>query len=142
MTWIAAETGVDDALMIYLDTSVLLAQLFAEDRSPPETIWSETLVSSRLLEYEVLNRTHARSATASHGRDARRLIDRVSLVELSPRVLARALDAFAQPVRTLDALHLATMDFLRAQGQTLRLATYDQRLAAAARRLGFELAEV
>lgn len=128
--------------MIYLDTSVLLARLFAEDRSPPDAIWSEALVSSRLLEYEVFNRTHARGAFASHAADARNLIDRVSLVELSPRVLGRALDAFAPPVRTLDALHLATMDFLRAQGQTLSLATYDQRFAAAAQSLGFQLAQV
>ena len=37
---------------------------------------------------------------------------------------------------------LPTMDFLRAQGQMLQLATYDQRLAAAAQALGFPLAEV
>ena len=60
---------------------------------------------------------------------------------LSPLVLARALEPFAPPVRTLDALHLATMDFLRAQGQTLRLASYDQRLAAAAQALGFGLVD-
>jgi hypothetical protein len=34
------------------------------------------------------------------------------------------------------------MDFLRAHGQLLRLATYDRRLAAAAAALGFELAEL
>jgi predicted nucleic acid-binding protein len=39
------------------------------------------------------------------------------------------------PVRTLDALHLATMDFLRAHGQALELASYDERLLAGARAL-------
>lgn len=39
--------------MIYLDTSVALAHLLAEDRRPPEALWDETLVSSRLLEYEL-----------------------------------------------------------------------------------------
>ena len=45
--------------MIYLDTSVVLARLFAEDRSPPDAFWSQTFVASRLLEFEVFNRIHA-----------------------------------------------------------------------------------
>ena len=126
--------------MIYLDTSVVLARLFAEDRSPPDAFWSGRLVSSRLLEFEVFNRVHAQGAGRSHGMAARHLVDRVSLLELTPRVLVRALLPFAQPVRTLDALHLATMDFLRQQGQVLALATYDPRLATAAVALGFPLA--
>ena len=43
-------------------------------------------------------------------------------------------------VRTLDALHLATADFLRGHGLEVRLATYDDRLAGAPRSLGFSLA--
>ena len=127
--------------MVYLDTSVVLAWLFAEDRAPREDFWSQTFVASRLLEYEVLNRVHARGAVSSHGAAARRLIDRVNLLEMSESVLGRALLPFAQPVRTLDALHLATMDFLRTQGLVITLATYDQRLAAAAIGLGFALAD-
>ena len=128
--------------MIYLDTSVVLARLFAEGRSPPDVFWSSnTLVASRLLEFEVFNRVHARGAGRSHGAAARHLVDRVSLLELSPLVLARALLPFPLPLRTLDALHLATMDFLRSQGQQLELATYDRRLAAAATVLGFPSAE-
>lgn len=42
--------------MIYLDTSVALAQLLAEDRVPPEPLWRDSLVSSRLLEYEIWTR--------------------------------------------------------------------------------------
>jgi len=128
--------------LIYLDTSVVLARLFAEGRSPPDAFWSQAFVASRLLEYEVFKRVHARGASASHGTDARHFVDRVSLLELSARVLARALQPFPLPVRTLDALHLATMDFLRGQGLTLELATYDQRLSRAAKVLGFPLAEV
>ena len=127
--------------MIYVDTSVVLARLFAEDRSPPDTFWSQTLVASRLLEFEVFNRIHARSAAASHGTDARQLVDRLNLVEMSEPVLGRALLPFAQPVRTLDALHLATMDFLRGQGLNVALASYDQRLAAAAAGMGFAIAD-
>ncbi len=125
--------------MIYLDTSVALAQLLAEDRRPPDSLWAETLVASRLLEYEMWTRIHARDLGRSHGEAVRLLISRVALIELVPSVLARALEPFPVPVRTLDALHLSAMDFLRARGQVLKIATFDTRLAAAARAMGFEI---
>lgn len=126
-------------MIVYLDTSVALAQLLAEDAVPPEALWAETLVSSRLLEYEIWTRMHARRLTGAHGEAARLLIDRVALLELAPPVLRRAVDPFPLPVRTLDALHLASIDFLQTQGQDVRLATYDSRMIAAARRLGITL---
>ena len=61
------------------------------------------------------------------------------VLPLTPAILGRALAPFPTAVRTLDALHLATMHYLRARGQTFRLATYDRRLAAAATALGFSL---
>ena len=125
--------------MIYLDTSVALAHLLAEDQSPPASLWDETLVSSRLLEYELWNRLHARALGASHGEHARELLQRVALLELAPPVLARALEPFPVSVRTLDALHLASIEFLRSQRQDVQLATYDSRLAAAAKRLRIPL---
>jgi hypothetical protein len=128
--------------LIYLDTSVALAHLLAEDRQPPESLWSETLVSSRLLEYELWTRVHARKLARSHGEALRLLLGRMALVELARPVLTRALEPFPAPVRTLDALHLASMDFLRAQGQAVSLASYDDRLSAVARRLGVPLAEI
>jgi hypothetical protein len=38
--------------VIYLDSSVALANLLTEDRSPPESLWREPLISSRLVESE------------------------------------------------------------------------------------------
>ena len=128
--------------MIYLDTSVALAHLLAEDRSPPESIWRETLVSSRLLEYEVWNRIHARRLGRSHSEEVRALIGHVALIELAPAVLGRALEPFPIPVRTLDALHLASIEFLRTRGQTVALASFDERLLAAARSLHIPLYEM
>lgn len=121
--------------MIYLDTSVALAHLLSEDRLPPENLWQESLVSSRLLEYELWTRIHARKLTRSHADTVRSLVGRIALIELSPPVLARALEPFPRSVRTLDALHLASIEFLRNQGQTVRLASYDNRLVDAARAL-------
>ncbi len=125
--------------MIYLDASVALAHLLAEDRSPPESLWREQLISSRVLQYETWTRIHARKLGDTHGNEARALLSRVAFVELSPPVLARALEAFPKPVRTLDALHLASMDFLRGQGQIVSLASYDERLIDAARALQFTI---
>lgn len=121
--------------MIYLDTSVALAQLLAEDRVPPEGLWRESLVSSRLLAYELWARIHARRLGQSHGDHVRALLGRIAFLELAPPVLARALEPFPTPVRTLDALHLASMEFLRSHGQAVTLASYDDRLLAAARAL-------
>lgn len=129
--------------MIYVDTSVVLAQLLAEDRLPAATLWEGgPLVSSRLLEYEVWSRIHARGLSATHGEDVRAITARLGFLELAPPVLARALEPFPVPVRTLDALHLASLDFLRGIGQRPRLATLDARMAEAAGALGIPLFEV
>ena len=119
--------------MIYLDTSVALAQLLAEDRQPPASLWGETLVASRLLEYEIWTRLHSRKIADSHEEAARNLIGRIALLELAPPVLARAMDPFPHPVRTLDALHLASFEYLLTHGQSARLASYDRRMLAASK---------
>ncbi len=125
--------------MIYLDSSVALAHLLAEDRSPPPVIWQQPLISSRLLEYEVWNRIHASGLADSHGEETRALIGRLALIELDPPVLSRALEPFPMPVRTLDALHLASIEFLRSRRQTVELLSYDERLLATARALRIPL---
>ena len=128
--------------MIYLDSSVLLADLFAELQSPPETLWDEDLASSQLLAYEVWNRVNAHSRMISHGSRARGLLARVNLTQMSELALARALEPFPVAVRTSDALHLATMEFLRGNGASVELASYDSRLLEAARALGINAAKL
>jgi hypothetical protein len=125
--------------MIYLDPSVALAHLLAEDRAPPETLWQEPLIASRLLEYEVWNRIHARGLSRSHGEETRAVIGRVALIELAPQVLTRALEPFPVPLRTLDTMHLSSLLFLCERGLKIVLASYDGRMLAAARALGIPL---
>jgi hypothetical protein len=122
--------------VIYLDTSVALAHIFSEDRTPPQALWREALISSRLLEYEIWTRVHARGFARSHGNEVRALLARVTLLELTPTVLARALEPFPVMVRTLDALHLASVEFVRKRGQEIALASYDLRMVEAGRALG------
>lgn len=122
--------------MIYLDSSVVLARVFAEANSPSDAFWLQRFTSSKLLEYEVMNRVNLRADLAQRADNARVLIDNVELIDLSPIALARALAPFPMPLKTLDGLHLATMHFLRASGQSFRLASYDKRLLAAASAIG------
>jgi hypothetical protein len=63
------------------------------------------------------------------------MVARLSFVELIPPMLERALEPFPIRVRTLDALHLASIDFVRRRRPTVPLASYDVRLIAAARAL-------
>jgi predicted nucleic acid-binding protein len=127
--------------LAYLDTSVVLAALLAEDRRPPATFWSGRLISSRLLVYETWTRLHAAQADDSVTDAARFLLGSSDLVEMTPAVLVRATEPFPVPLRTLDALHLATADYLRTQGMRLRVATYDARMAAAAEAMKFDVFE-
>ncbi len=126
--------------MIYVDSSVALAHLLLEPGSPPTALWNGSLVSSQLLEYEVWNRMHAYGLGRSHASEAQALFIRVDLIEMTAAVLARALQPFPIRVRTLDGLHLATVDFLRTQGEPVELASYDNRLVAAARALEIPIA--
>jgi predicted nucleic acid-binding protein len=125
--------------LIYLDTSVALAHLFGENRAPPSTLWRERLVSSQLLAYELWNRVHTHGLTRSHADAAKALLAFVSLIDLTPPVLARALEPFPTPIGTLDGLHVATIEFLRAGGEEIELASYDRKLVACARALGIAI---
>jgi hypothetical protein len=125
--------------MIYLHASVALAYLLAEDRTPPEKLWREPLIASRLFEYELWNRIHARGLSGSHGEETRAVIGRMAFIELASQVLARAQEPFPLPLRTLDTMHLSSMLFICERGLKIELASYDGRMLAAARALWIPL---
>jgi hypothetical protein len=124
--------------VIYLDSSIALAQLLAEERTPPVTIWQEQLTSAACW----WNRLNARGVARSHTNEARLLLGRINFIELTRQVLQRALEPFPRPVRTLGSLHLASIEFLRNRRQTVELATCDGRLLDAARALGIAPAQL
>jgi hypothetical protein len=117
--------------------SVALAYLLAEDRYPPNALWHQPIASSRLLECEVWNRINARRLQEI-ARRCRPRLDRPDRYHRDgvPTVLRRAFKPFPIAVRTLDAIHLAAIEFIRSQGATVQLASYDERLVGAARLLG------
>jgi hypothetical protein len=123
-------------VLTYIDSSVALAYLFSESRFPRKSFWSQNLTSSRLLQYEIWNRVHARGLAIAISNNVRALLSGVELLEMSVEAVARALHPFPVYVRTLDGLHLATMDFILRRGETVELASYDKRLLTAAAALG------
>lgn len=124
---------------VYLDTSTALAHLLSESERPPEELWQEALVSSRLLAHEMTTRLRAMDLEDTHGPLARRLLSHVALLEMIQPVIGECGEKLPGALRTLDALHLSSMVFLREQGAALRLASYDRRLNAAAEGMGFGL---
>lgn len=62
------------------------------------------------------------------------------VLEIGPEVVHRARQPFpAEPIRTLDALHLACMLVARSAVAGLEVLSLDERIRSAARRLGFSL---
>lgn len=124
--------------MIYIDTSVVIAQLLAEKRVPDERVWIAP-VASRLLEYELWTVVHRRGLAASHAGAVATLLARVAFVEMIPPVLARALEPFTRSLRTLDALHLSSALYLAERGQIEALATYDREMSLAGKAAGLQI---
>ena len=127
--------------MIYIDTSVVLSLVFSERVQPHPSFWRQRFIASGLLEYEVFNRVNAREVTDHQMSQVRQIIDQITTLDMSPEILVRALQPFPIAVRTLDALHLATMVYLRSRGQEIHLASYDRRFVEAAKALGFAEAD-
>ncbi len=127
--------------MIYLDASVALAEILVEDRRPDPALWAAPLVSSQLLRYEIWSRVHTQGLAQRLGASVAAFTSRVDFVELRGPAMQRALEPFPQPVRTLDALHLAAMDYLRESGYEATLASYDRRMLEVARAMGFAVIE-
>ena len=132
------------ACALYLDTSVALRATLELGTTPEierRIAAARVLVTSRLTLVEserALHRVRAQGGVPeSRLADARRELDilwsRCELWELSPAVCDLAARVVPdRPLRTLDALHLATFLLARARIDGLELLTADQRLEDAA----------
>jgi hypothetical protein len=97
------------------------------------------LVSSVLTEWETWTRLHVHGEAAALGPAADAVLSRLDLVALDRAIGGRCRSPFPVPLGTMDALHLATADSLRARGLDVRVATYDSRMGFAASAMGFAL---
>jgi uncharacterized protein len=129
--------------VIYLDTSAIVKLIRVEDESAALVGWlneqsGQPLVASALAEIE-LPRALRRSQPEVLSLVAA-VLSRLHRVDINAAVRATAA-AYVEPtLRTLDAIHLATAEFLVASGlQFTAFVTYDKRLAEAARRIGLPL---
>ncbi len=114
---------------VYLDASALVKLVVREAESPALEGWlgPRDVVSCALARTEVVR------AVAPRGRDgvarARRLLDRVDLVQLDDELLDLAAELDA-PLRSLDAIHVAAALEL---GDSLEaLVTYDAQMRRSA----------
>ena len=127
---------------IYVDTSAVAKLFIAERESSDLRQWlsdrSEPhLVSSALLSVELLRLLRlVNPATVSSA--AQFLADDVDIVEITPPVLDDATTVLPPRLRTLDAIHLATVLDLGAAVEGL--LTYDKALVEAARATGLTVA--
>jgi len=141
----AGFTRPDSIALAYFQSSLLVEHIIDTYGAPSlrallvaygEDLDTETAIPKVLgVDVDTLQTGFDARLAARYGELARALVDRVALVELSPLVLGRALEPFPRPVRTLDAFHLASMEFLRGRGRPVTLASYDSRLTDVARRL-------
>lgn len=123
----------------YLDTSAFIKLVRSEPESAAlrRELVGRELLSSTLLVVE--GRRAARRYGELAARRARVGLTAVTLLPLDHGILEAAADLDPPELRSLDALHLATVLSL---GEDLeRLYCYDNRLAGAAQALGIEVSQ-
>jgi uncharacterized protein len=126
--------------VIYLDTAAVVKLIRVEPESAALVQWLnqqsvQPLVASALIEIE-LPRALRRSQPEVLGMAAA-VLRRLHRIEIDAAVRATAA-AYVEPtLRALDAIHLATAEFLIASGKPITaFVTYDKRLSEAALRVG------
>lgn len=123
----------------YLDSSAIVKLAVAEPESPAlrrHLRRRRSLVSSALARTEVLRALlPAGSAAVASGRT---VLAGIELARVNDRVLSAAATLEPAELQTLDAIHLATAQ--RFGTDLAQLVTYDDRMLAAAGRLGIPTA--
>ena len=123
----------------YLDSSAIVKLAVREAESVPLRRY---LRRRRPLVTSALARTEVLRALLPGGEDAvaagRKVLMGLDLVRINNRVLDDAAALLPVQLRSLDAIHLATAGQL---GPDLgAVVTYDERMAAAAKRIGYRVA--
>lgn len=134
----------------YIESSALLAALLDGDPAARKAIRAPGRLVTSALTLAEANRAVVRSratgrVTAAAEREAIRGLQtfarRCEIVAVSEEVLIRAGSPFpVEPIRTLDAIHIATAELLGEPPQLVTLITRDKRVADNARALGYSLA--
>jgi predicted nucleic acid-binding protein len=124
----------------YLDSSAIVKLAVREPESL--ALWRylrrrQPLVSSTLARTEVLRALlPAGDEAVARGRS---VLQRLDLVRVNDRILGAAGVLLPLELRSLDAIHLATARELG--GELGALVTYDERMVAAAKQLGYRIVQ-
>jgi predicted nucleic acid-binding protein len=136
-------------VLLYAESSAILAWLLGEERGVTVADLladSDGIIASDLTLVEcervLIRAWSAGSITEAELNDQSSELARVSThwtrLRLDETVVERARRPFpVEPIRTLDALHLASALVARSVAPGLRLLTLDQRVRENAERLGF-----
>ncbi len=138
-------------MIVYAETSAVLRWLFNEDAGEQileDLQTSEKVLCSRLTLIEVRRVIH-RAETESRISEAEaadlftvfgQAVARWAVLEVAAEVARRAEGEFpVEPVRTLDAIHLASALFLRESFPDLQILSTDERVRRNALPLGFDV---
>jgi predicted nucleic acid-binding protein len=140
--------------VVYAETSAVLGWLLGEESLPQPAIVidsAERVVTSVLTLLEasrgILRAANQSGLAAADASRLRGLLARAAsgwnLLEITADIRTRAAEAFpVEPVRTLDAVHLATMlDFVRVFPE-LSVLSFDARILANLEPLGLPRASI
>ena len=123
-------------MALYLDSSAIVKLVVSEAESVALRAYldahEDSWTTSALARTEVV-RAVSIAGIESVGR-ARTLLGRVTDIALTRDILDRAAELSPAPLRTLDAIHLASA--IRLGHELSVLITYDRRMALAANDLG------
>lgn len=139
-----------DQSLRYIETSGLLAALLEGDVPARRFLRAPGLVVSSALTFAEARRgvVRARNAgrlTVAQERAALAAVSRFrrrcAVMPITEDILTRVGKPFpVEPVRTLDAIHLATAGALADEPQWMTILTRDERIRANARVLGYPVA--
>lgn len=135
-------------MIAYVDSSVFIRVLLRQPRALPEWEVIELPLTSSLLRVEscrTLDRaTHLKALTDSEYTaklaQIETFVARSIVVRIDEPLLAAASRRLPVRLSTLDAIHLATAEYLRETfSDPFLFATHDRELGAAARASGFDV---
>jgi len=132
----------------YVDSSVVLRLALGQSGALAEWPAIARGITSALTRVECLRgienfrrRASMSDADLAGCRNATlRILETLEVVDPNPGVLERAAAPMPTPLRTLDAIHLATaLLWIESSGERLVLATHDRALGIAALAFGLEV---
>ena len=139
-------------MIVYAESSAVLTWLLGEplqDRVIAELAAADRVVTSSITAIEcaraLVRANHAGRITAVEERAALHLLDEAMdswhVLDMSEDIIARARARFpVEPVRSLDAIHLASASSILAAGGAVTALSLDDRVRANALALGIPIA--